>query len=153
MLAALIFLRVGYIVGNVGFLGTALLFVIAYTILVSTVFSICAIATNGAVKTGGVYFMLSRTMGPEFGGAIGFLFYFANIVSSSLNVVACVEGAVRSFGANSGTFIPDGGWGLPEGQWWSILYSSGFNTMNLFLCLIGAELFGKFSLGIFSIVS
>ena len=97
--------------------------------------------------------MISRSLGPEFGGAIGFLFYFANIVSSSLNVVACVEGAVRSFGASSGTFIPDGGWGLPEGQWWSILYSSGFNTVNLFLCLVGAELFGKFSLGIFSIVS
>ena len=114
MLAALIFLRVGYIVGNAGFLGSVLLFTIAYIILVATVFSICAIATNGAVKTGGVYFMLSRTLGPEFGGAIGFLFYFANIVSSSLNAVACVEGAVRSFGVNSGAFVSENGWGFPE---------------------------------------
>jgi len=152
MFSALLFLRVGYILGNAGFLETILLFSIAYIILVSTVFSICAIATNGAVKTGGVYFMLSRTMGPEFGGAVGILFYFANIVCSALYVTACVEGIINGFGQENGAFIQDGGWGLPEGKWWNVLYCSVFSILNLCLCLIGAELFGKFSLGILAVV-
>jgi len=153
MFSALLFLRVGYIVGNAGVLESILLFSIAYIILVSTVFSICAIATNGAVKTGGVYFMLSRTMGPEIGGAVGALFYFANVVCCALYVTACVEGLLNSFGAEIGAFIPEGSWGLPTGRWWNLLYCSGFNIANLALCLVGAELFGKFSLGILSLVS
>ena len=106
------------------------------------------------MKTGGVYFMLSRTMGPEIGGAVGVLFYFANVVCCALYVTACVEGLHNSFGVETGAFVPeDGAWGLLQERWLNLLYCSGFNLANLALFLVRAELFGKFSLGILSLVS
>ena len=140
MFSVLLFLRVGYIVGNAGFLETLLQFSIAFAILVATVLSICAIATNGAVKGGGVYFMLSRTLGPEVGGSVGILFYFANVVGSSLNVTACVEGVIANVGPLGSVAKI-----IPASTWWHFLYCSIFNLANFVLCLIGAELFGKVS--------
>ena len=66
MWSSMLFLRMGYVVGNAGVLGSCLMLFIAFVILTCTILSISAIATNGAVEGGGVYFMLSRTLGKQY---------------------------------------------------------------------------------------
>ena len=65
MWSSMLFLRMGYVVGNAGVLGSCLMLFISFVILTCTILSISAIATNGAVEGGGVYFMLSRTLGKQ----------------------------------------------------------------------------------------
>jgi len=81
ILGIILFLRLGYVVGNAG-LGRALIMIaLANTISVLTSISLAAISTNLKVKGGGDYYLISRTLGVEFGGAIGIVLFLAQSVS------------------------------------------------------------------------
>uniref|UniRef100_A0A182M9S6 SLC12A transporter C-terminal domain-containing protein n=1 Tax=Anopheles culicifacies TaxID=139723 RepID=A0A182M9S6_9DIPT len=56
-----------------------------------TAISMSAIATNGVVPAGGSYFMISRSLGPEFGGAVGMLFYTGTTLAAAMYIVGAVE--------------------------------------------------------------
>ncbi|CAG2122476.1 unnamed protein product, partial [Medioppia subpectinata] len=53
--------------------------------------SLSAIATNGIVPAGGSYFMISRSLGPEFGGAVGVLFFLGTSVAGAMYIAGAVE--------------------------------------------------------------
>ncbi|MBW1800053.1 MAG: amino acid permease [Deltaproteobacteria bacterium] len=81
ILGIILFLRLGYVVGNAG-LGRSLMVIgLANAISVLTTFSLSAIATNLKVKGGGDYYLISRTLGVEFGGSIGIVLFLAQSIS------------------------------------------------------------------------
>lgn len=92
ILGIILFLRLGYVVGDAG-LGRALLIVLAAnTVSVLTSWSLAAIATNFKVGRGGDYFLISRTLGAAFGGAIGVTLFVAQSVSIAFYAIGFAEG-------------------------------------------------------------
>ena len=105
MFSISLFMRIGFVLAHAGVLETLLQFGLCFIILFCTLLSVCSLATNGAIEGGGVYHMISRALGPEFGGSIGVLFFFANVIGNGQSVAALVEALVSSFGPGSESFF------------------------------------------------
>uniref|UniRef100_A0A8D0F8Q6 Solute carrier family 12 member 9 n=1 Tax=Strix occidentalis caurina TaxID=311401 RepID=A0A8D0F8Q6_STROC len=140
----------GFVVGHAGLYQALAMFAVAYFIIGMTVLSVCAIATNGALDAGGAYYMISRALGPEFGGSIGIMFFLANVCGSALYVLGLVEAVVDSFG------IPPAGTGvhvLPQSYWYELLYGTVLLALCLLVCLVGASIYAKATFLIFLVVA
>ncbi|XP_037832497.1 solute carrier family 12 member 3-like isoform X3 [Kryptolebias marmoratus] len=87
----ILFLRLSWITSQAGIVLTCVIILMSVTVTSVTALSISAIATNGRVASGGAYFMLSRTLGPEIGGPIGVVFCFANALACALHTVGFSE--------------------------------------------------------------
>ncbi|XP_068584270.1 solute carrier family 12 member 3-like [Cebidichthys violaceus] len=87
----ILFLRLSWITSQAGILLTWLIVLMSVMVTSVTALSISAIATNGRVTSGGAYFMISRSLGPEIGGPIGVVFSFANALACALNTVGFAE--------------------------------------------------------------
>lgn len=97
ILGVIMYLRFGWVVGNVGLIGTLIIVTLSTAITFLTALSISAIATDQHVKTGGAYYMISRSLGIESGGAIGVPLYLAQALSVALYVVGFSESLVAFF--------------------------------------------------------
>lgn len=142
------FLRFGFIIGQMGILGTIFLLVLSYLIDALTTLSISAISTNGTVKGGGAYYMISRSLGPEFGGAIGIIFVIGQILNSALNVVGFIEPLLVNFGV--GGDMADI---LPTGYFWLVMYSTILLAICTGVAMVGSLLVSKTALFLFIILT
>ncbi|EPR71080.1 putative solute carrier family 12 (potassium/chloride transporters), member 7 [Cyclobacterium qasimii M12-11B] len=97
ILGVIMYLRFGWVVGNVGLIGTLLIVTLSTAITFLTSLSISAIATNAPVKGGGAYYLISRSLGAEIGGAVGIPLYLAQAFSVSLYVIGFSESVVAIF--------------------------------------------------------
>uniref|UniRef100_A0A0R3RQL9 Amino acid permease n=1 Tax=Elaeophora elaphi TaxID=1147741 RepID=A0A0R3RQL9_9BILA len=91
ILGVTMFIRLFWVVGVAGLSQASLLLALCCLTTFITSISLSAIATNGEIKSGGAYYMLSRNLGTEFGTAIGILFYLGNAVAASMYLVGGVE--------------------------------------------------------------
>ncbi|CAK7263201.1 hypothetical protein SEPCBS119000_000369 [Sporothrix epigloea] len=142
ILSILMFLRFGSILGQIGLVGMLSLLVLSYLIDLVTALSLSAVASNGEVKGGGTYYLISRSLGPEFGGAIGLLFYLSQVLNTALNVVGLID--CLGLGLE---------WLVPHGYWWGYLSQTAVLVVCTLLCLAGSSLFAKASNGLLLVLA
>uniref|UniRef100_A0AAX7UIN6 Solute carrier family 12 member 10, tandem duplicate 1 n=1 Tax=Astatotilapia calliptera TaxID=8154 RepID=A0AAX7UIN6_ASTCA len=102
----ILFLRLTWITSQAGIVLGLVIIALAVSVTTTTALSISAIATNGRVKSGGTYFMISRTLGPELGASIGLIFSLANALAVALHTVGFSE-VVRDLMRSYGTIMVD----------------------------------------------
>ncbi|XP_066273133.1 solute carrier family 12 member 1-like isoform X10 [Branchiostoma lanceolatum] len=87
----MLFIRLSWVVGQAGIGFSSIIILLSAVVTTVTTLSMSAICTNGEVKGGGAYYLISRSLGPEFGGAIGIIFSLANAVAVAMYVVGFSE--------------------------------------------------------------
>jgi amino acid transporter len=97
ILGVIMYLRFGWVVGNVGLSGALLIVTISTLITFLTALSISEIATDQRVRVGGAYYMISRSLGIETGGAVGIPLFFAQALSVALYTIGFAESVKNVF--------------------------------------------------------
>ncbi|XP_032872587.1 solute carrier family 12 member 7 isoform X2 [Amblyraja radiata] len=91
ILGVILFLRLTWIVGAAGIFGSFWIVFMCCACTSLTAISMSAIATNGVVPAGGSYYMISRSLGPEFGGAVGLCFYLGTTFAGAMYILGTIE--------------------------------------------------------------
>lgn len=105
ILGAILFLRFGWAVGQVGFWGTIGIVILGHLVTVPTAMAVAEIATNQKVQGGGAYFIISRSFGLNIGAALGMTLFFSQAISVAFYVIAFGE-AFRPILEWVGQFFP-----------------------------------------------
>lgn len=113
ILGAILFLRFGWAVGQVGFFGIIGIIVLGHVVTIPTAFAVAEIATNQRVQGGGAYFIISRSFGLNIGGAIGITLYLSQAISVAFYVIAfgeAFEPLIEWIAQTYNFYIPDRRW-------------------------------------------
>jgi len=97
ILGIILFLRAGWVVGQVGLDGALKIVLMANAISLLTGLSLAAIATSLRVRAGGNYYIISRTLGLEIGGAIGIPLYLSQAISVAFYLIGFTEALLTVF--------------------------------------------------------
>lgn len=99
ILGVIMYMRLGWVVGNAGSLFTVIIIILmAHVVSISTGLSVSSVATDKKIKAGGIYYMLSRSLGFPIGGAIGVTIFVATALSIALYLIGFAESALPVLG-------------------------------------------------------
>ncbi len=105
ILGVIMFMRANFVLGHAGIVNAIIILTLAKFITLSTSFSISAVSTNMQMRGGGSYFLISRVLGPEAGGAIGIALFFALSLSVPFYLLGFTEALVSISPALSPHFL------------------------------------------------
>ncbi|NDV57160.1 amino acid permease [Bacteroides sp. 519] len=91
ILGAILFLRLGYASGTLGFWGTIIIILLGHLITIPTALAISELATNTRVEGGGEYFIISRSFGLKLGSTIGITLFLSQTISIAFYTIAFAE--------------------------------------------------------------
>ncbi len=91
ILGVIMYMRLGWVVGNAGLIGAIIIILIAHIIAVTTGLSVSSVATDKKIGAGGIYYVLSRSMGIPIGGSIGITLYVGTALSIALYLIGFAE--------------------------------------------------------------
>lgn len=93
----ILYLRMGWVAGHAGVLGTIVIVTLASSITFLTALSIASIATNMRIGAGGAYFMISRSLGLESGASVGVPLFLAQALGISFYISGFAESVNNIF--------------------------------------------------------
>lgn len=147
ILGVILYLRTGWVVGNVGLLGAWMIILIAFSITASTALSMSSIISNIRIGPGGPYSIITRSLGMEVGGSIGVPLYFALAFSIVLYIFGFREGLRYLFPGFSPVIIDFVTFLVA----FSIVFLStdaAFRVQYIILAIIAASLISIFAAGL-----
>jgi amino acid transporter len=112
ILGVIMYLRLGWVVGNAGLLGAIIIILLAKSITIFTGLSMASISTNIKIGAGGAYSIISKSLGLEAGGSVGIPFYVSQTLSAALYIIGFTEGWIQFFPDHSPVLVSTCAWGL-----------------------------------------
>ncbi|XP_054603416.2 solute carrier family 12 member 6 isoform X2 [Nothobranchius furzeri] len=135
----ILFLRLTWVVGTAGVLQALCIVFMCCCCTMLTAISMSAIATNGVVPAGGSYFMISRSLGPEFGGAVGLCFYLGTTFAGAMYILGAIEILLMYIVPDAAIFKGDGAAMLNNMR----IYGSIFLLLMSLLVFVGVKYVNK----------
>jgi amino acid transporter len=105
ILGVIMYLRLGWVVGNAGFIGAVAIILLAKVVTICTGLSMSSITTNIRIGAGGAYSIISKSLGLEAGGSVGIPFYISQTLSAALYIIGFTEGWLGIFPDHPPMFV------------------------------------------------